>query len=49
MTWTIERRDPDGTVQVVACVGDQLKIGTAIDEDRKTIDWEPEYRVRAEK
>lgn len=45
MSYTISRIEPDGTVALVAYVDDQTEIGTAIDEDRRKIDYEAEYQV----
>lgn len=49
MSYTISRIEPDGTVALVAYVDDPTEIGTAIDEDRRKIDYEAEYRAMPDK
>ena len=44
-TWTIYRREPDGTENIVAFVDDPAEIGVVMDEDRQKIDYEPLYRT----
>lgn len=48
MAYAIRRKDPDGSDEVIAYVDDARDIGTAIDEDRRKIDWEPVYHVDKE-
>ena len=48
MSWTIYRKDPDGSTTVVGCTDDQAEVGCIIDEDRQRIDWEAEYEVKSE-
>ena len=48
LTWTIYRREPDGTENVVAFVDDPSEIGVVMDEDRQKIDYEPLYRTECD-
>ena len=46
--YTLYRVEPDKTETIVAYIDDQLEIGCAIDEDRKKIDYEAQYRVASD-
>ena len=46
--YTLYRKEKDGTETVVAFIDDQIEIGCAIDEDRKKIDYEAQYRVASD-
>ena len=46
--YTLYRVEPDKTETIVAYIDDQLEIGCAIDEDRKKIDYEAQYKVASD-
>ena len=48
MMYTLYRVEPDKTETIVAYIDDQMEIGCAIDEDRKKIDYEAQYRVASD-
>ena len=43
MSYTIKRKDENGFWMIIGWVDDPTEIGPVIDEDRKKIDYEPEY------
>lgn len=45
INYTIYRVEADGGKTVVSCTGDVNEIGVIISEDRKVIDWEPQYEI----
>lgn len=45
MSWTINRKELDGTVVVVGFADDPIEIGLIIDDDRAKVDYEPQYQV----
>ena len=46
--YTLYRVEKDRTETIVAYIDNQLEIGGAIDEDRKKIDYEAQYRVASD-
>jgi hypothetical protein len=45
MSWTVERKELDGTMVIVGVADDPQEIGIIIDEDRDKIDYEALYRA----
>lgn len=45
MSYVIYHRGKNHPEQMVSCTDDLCEVGVIIEEDRRNLDWEPEYRV----
>lgn len=46
MSYTVYRLEHGGAETVVGCADDPVQAAILIDEDRRSIDWEPAYRIK---